>query len=98
MQDLNGPRREDFAASRSRVGVHERTFLQQLSVGDFVIVTLEGEDPGHAFASGSDDFYLIACCVMSALRQDALGRAVTRWRLFPRRTARSAPKDAVRPR
>ena len=49
MQDLNGPRREDFAASRSRVGVHERTFLQQLPMGDFVIVTLEGEDPGHGF-------------------------------------------------
>ena len=59
MQDLNGPRHEDFAASRSRVGVHERTFLQQLPMGDFVIVTLEGEDPGHAFEkmmSATDPF------------------------------------------
>ena len=49
MQELNGPRHEDFAMSRSRAGVHERTFLQQTPAGDFVIVTLEGEDPGHAF-------------------------------------------------
>jgi hypothetical protein len=49
MQELNGPRREDFARSRSRAGVHERTYLQQTPMGDLVIVTLEGQDPGHAF-------------------------------------------------
>ena len=59
MRDLNGSRREDFVASRSRVGVHERTFLQQTPMGDFVIVTLEGEDPEHAFEkmmSATDPF------------------------------------------
>jgi hypothetical protein len=59
MQELNGPRHEDFAESRRRAGVHERTFLQQTPMGDLVIVTLEGDDPGHAFermTSGTDAF------------------------------------------
>jgi hypothetical protein len=47
--ELNGPRQREFAASRERVGVRERTFLQQTSQGDLVIVTLEGEDPADAF-------------------------------------------------
>jgi hypothetical protein len=49
MEELNGPRREAFADSRRRAGVHERTFLQPTQMGDLVIVTLEGEDPGRAF-------------------------------------------------
>ena len=59
MEELNGPRREEFLESRRRVGVHERTFLQQTPTGDIVIVTLEGDDPGHAFGqmmSATDDF------------------------------------------
>ena len=59
MEELNGPRREEFVESRRRAGVHERTFLQQTPTGDIVIVTLEGDDPGHAFGqmmSASDDF------------------------------------------
>ncbi len=49
MEDLNGARRQEFADSRRRAGVHERTFLQSTPMGDLVIVTLEGDDPGRAF-------------------------------------------------
>jgi hypothetical protein len=57
--ELNGPRQDEFAASRERVGVRERTFLQQSPQGDLVIVTVEGDDPAAAFAklmAGSDPF------------------------------------------
>jgi hypothetical protein len=49
MDELNGPRRDEFVASRRRAGVHERTFLQPTPMGDLVIVTLEGDDPGRSF-------------------------------------------------
>jgi hypothetical protein len=57
MEELNGSRREQFAESRRRAGVHERTFLQPTPMGDLVIVTLEGDDPEHAFGRmiGADD-------------------------------------------
>jgi hypothetical protein len=57
--ELKGPRRSDFAASRKRMGVRERTFMQKTPMGDIVLVTLEGEDPAGAFqrfASSGDDF------------------------------------------
>src|SRR3990172_3511816 len=59
MEEINGPRRQEFVESRHRAGVHERTFLQPTPMGDFVIVTLEGEDPGRAFGqmtSATDSF------------------------------------------
>jgi len=59
MEELNGPRRQEFADSRRRAGVHERTFLQPTPMGDLVIVTLEGDDPGQAFGqmmSATDAF------------------------------------------
>ena len=49
----------EFVASRKKLKVHERTFLQQTPMGDMVIVTLEGPDPETAFknfASGNDEF------------------------------------------
>ncbi len=49
MEEINGPRRAEFEASRRNAGVHERTFLQSTPMGDLVIVTLEGDDPGHSF-------------------------------------------------
>jgi len=49
MEELNGPRRAEFEASRRNAGVHERTFLQTTPMGDLVIVTLEGEHPEQAF-------------------------------------------------
>ena len=59
MEEVNGPRQAEFAESRRRAGVHERTFLQQTPMGDLVIVTLEGDDPGRSFGqmlAGTDDF------------------------------------------
>src|SRR5437016_1061450 len=57
--DLNGPRKADFQASRTRAGVHERAFAQQTPQGMLVIVTLEAERPDEAMAAmlgASDPF------------------------------------------
>lgn len=57
--ELKTTRHAQFCESRNKLNVHERTFLQKTPMGDFVIVTLEGEDPASAFAnfaSGNDDF------------------------------------------
>jgi hypothetical protein len=57
--EISGPRRTDFNASRQRLGVHERSFLQETPMGDFVIVTVEGDNPMEAvgaFANSDDDF------------------------------------------
>ena len=59
IKEINGPRKKDFVASRKRLGVRERTFHQHTPMGDFVVVTLEGDDPAGAFArfaEGSDPF------------------------------------------
>jgi hypothetical protein len=49
MAELNGARHAEFAESRRRAGVQERTFLQPTPMGDVVIVTMEGQDPGRSF-------------------------------------------------
>ena len=49
VRELTGPRQGQFAESRRRAGVRERTFLQSTPSGDLVIVTLEGDDPIGAF-------------------------------------------------
>jgi hypothetical protein len=54
-----GSRHEAYVASRQAMGVRERPFLQQTPMGDLVIVTLEGDDPGSAMAkiaNGNDEF------------------------------------------
>ena len=59
MAELNGARSREFAESRRAAGVHERTFLQPTPMGDFVIVTLEGDNPTASFGrmmSATDDF------------------------------------------
>lgn len=56
---LRTTRYDEFAASRKRLKVHERAFLQSTPKGDFVIITLEGEDPQGAFrkfGEGNDAF------------------------------------------
>jgi len=40
----------DFAKSREDAGVHERTFVQHTNSGDFIIITLEGENPAASWA------------------------------------------------
>jgi hypothetical protein len=57
--DLNGARKAEYKASRERMGVHERAFLQQTPHGDLVLLTMEGENPGAAMAAigqGTDPF------------------------------------------
>jgi len=40
----------DFANSRESAGVHERSFVQHTPAGDFLIITLEGDDPAASWA------------------------------------------------
>ncbi len=57
--ELNGNRAAAFAESRRKLNVHERTFFQSTPMGDFVIVTLEGNDPQSAFknfGNSNDEF------------------------------------------
>jgi hypothetical protein len=59
MKELDGPRHAEFAESRRRAGVRERTFLQATPMGELVLVTLEGDDPGRSFGqmvSAKDPF------------------------------------------
>ena len=51
IKELKDQRYEDFQASRSKLGVRERTFLQETPMGSMVVVTLEGENPELAFAN-----------------------------------------------
>jgi len=44
-----GPVKAAVDESRKKAGVHERTFLQETPGGDFVVITLEGEDPMAMF-------------------------------------------------
>ena len=37
--------RKEFNGKREAVGLHERTYLQETPNGDFMILTLEGENP-----------------------------------------------------
>jgi hypothetical protein len=56
---LAGAKKADYVANRKNLKVRERTFHQQTPQGDFVIVTLEGDDPAGAFAKfgqGTDPF------------------------------------------
>jgi hypothetical protein len=57
MDELAGARRDEFVASRRSAGVRERTYVQATPMGELVIVTLEGDDPGASFAQmlGRDD-------------------------------------------
>lgn len=57
--DLRGSRNAEFNASRARLGVRERTYHQVTPHGEFVILTLSGDDPAAAFADfggAQDDF------------------------------------------
>lgn len=56
---LMGEKANEYKASREKLEVRERAFLQHLPQGDMVIVTLEGTDPESAitrFAQGRDAF------------------------------------------
>ncbi|MBI2955157.1 MAG: hypothetical protein HYY30_12635 [Chloroflexi bacterium] len=58
-EELRGPRARDYAASRQRLGVRERAFIQSIPQGDMIIVTVEGDNPVAAFqrfGASNDDF------------------------------------------
>jgi hypothetical protein len=59
IKELKSTRYHDFVESRKKLGVRERSFLQKTPMGDFVVVTLEGENPQAAFTNfgqGKDEF------------------------------------------
>jgi hypothetical protein len=59
--ELKGARHAEYIASRKGLGLRERTFLQATPMGDLVIVTLEGDNPGQAFGrfvNATDPFTL----------------------------------------
>jgi hypothetical protein len=59
--ELKGARNAEYLESRKRVGVRERAFLQPTPMGDLVILTLDGDDPGRSFGqmmSATDPFTL----------------------------------------
>jgi hypothetical protein len=59
-EELAGPRRAEYEASRRRLGVTvERAYLQHTPQGDLNVVYLESEDLGRAFqelAASQDPF------------------------------------------
>ena len=58
-EGLKGSRNAEFKESRKKLNVRERSFYQHTPHGDFIIVTLEGDNPEQAFmdfAKGDDDF------------------------------------------
>ena len=59
ISELKGNRFEQFVESRKRLGIRERSFFQSTPNGDFIIVTLEGNDPitsFKTFGAGNDPF------------------------------------------
>jgi hypothetical protein len=59
LSELNGKYNSNFKESRKKLGVRERTFRQATPMGEFVIVTLEGDNPADAFskfAAANDEF------------------------------------------
>ena len=59
IEEINGARKAEFVENRKKLGVRERTFHQQTPMGDFAVVTLQGNDPEGAlarFAQGDDAF------------------------------------------
>ncbi|RPI19522.1 MAG: hypothetical protein EHM58_01560 [Ignavibacteriae bacterium] len=58
-EDLNGRYYNDFAATRKRFNVRERAFHQVMPQAEYVIVTLEGDNPEDAIlhmGEGNDDY------------------------------------------
>ena len=59
MHTCMNERSKEFKESRQNLGIRERAFLQQTPMGDFAIVTFEGENPEtflERFAKGTDSF------------------------------------------
>jgi len=68
-KELQGPRHKDFVESRKKMGVRERTFHQETPMGDFVIVTLEGDNPEGFMAKFAQDTSPFAQWFVSQVQQ-----------------------------
>lgn len=59
-EEVSGPRRDEYEASRHRLGIRkEKVWLQSLPQGEMAVVYWEGDDPRAAleeFASSGDPF------------------------------------------
>jgi hypothetical protein len=58
-KELTTTYKKEFNESRKKLGVQERTFFQSTPMGDFIIVTLEGNNPQDSFTKfgqGTDEF------------------------------------------
>ena len=59
-EEVRGPRRQEYEASRRRLGIRrEKVWFQSSPDGDMAVVYWEGEDPRAAlreFASSEDPF------------------------------------------
>jgi hypothetical protein len=60
LNEVKGPRKKDYQASRKKMGIkHERVWLQQTPMGDFVLVSFEGKDTSKVmdkFLKSKDPF------------------------------------------
>jgi hypothetical protein len=60
LKEIKGPRKEDYQASRKKMGIkHERAWLQHTPQGDFVLVSFEGKDTSKVlekFMKSKDPF------------------------------------------
>lgn len=60
LQEVKGPRKKDYQASRKKAGIkHELVWLQHTPMGDFVLVSFEGKDPSNVmekFLKSKDPF------------------------------------------
>lgn len=59
-EEIRGPRREEYEASRRRLGIrHEKVWFQSGPQGEMAVVFWEGDDPQRAlqdFAASDDPF------------------------------------------
>ena len=56
---LMGEKNAEYKKTRAEYGIRERVHFQQTPMGDMVIVTMEGENPGEAMmkmGQATDDF------------------------------------------
>ena len=65
IEEINSPSaKSEFDSVRENAGLHERTFLQETPMGDFVILTYDGDDPiagfGQIMQSMDEDFAAFA--------------------------------------
>ena len=70
MHELKTVHYREFVASRKRLGVRERVFLQHSPTGDVVIVLLKGDDPAAALSQFGN---WSACPQSKARREERCG-------------------------